>query len=220
MKKLKYILFDLDGTLTDPKVGITKSVQYSLEFFGIKEDNLDNLEKFIGPSLMDSYKEFYDFTEEEGHKAIEKYRERFETIGLYENEIYEGMKDMLDQLTKQGLLLAVASSKPTIFVERICEYFKIDQYFHHMIGSFLDGTRVKKEEVVEEAISQFGQVSPMEIIMVGDRRFDMEGAQAKGIRSIGVTFGYGGQEELQQAGADFIVDSVLDLQTLILDMAR
>jgi phosphoglycolate phosphatase len=208
MKNYKYILFDLDGTLTDSKEGITKSFQYALADMGIVEDNLDNLERVIGPSLKESFRDFYGLNEKECSKAIKKYRERFEDIGLYENKIYNGIIDLLKNLTDEGVLLAVASSKPTVYVEKICKYFGIDKYFHHIIGSFLDGRRSKKEEVVDEAIARFGHAQLSKIIMVGDRKFDIEGARQRGIKSIGVTFGYGGYEELKEAGADYIVDSV------------
>ena len=146
---MKYILFDLDGTLTDPKEGITKSFQYALKHMGIVEENLDALEKVIGPPLKDSFVEFYGMKEDDALEAVEKYRERFKTIGMYENEIFDGIKEMLEKLQKEGFLLAIASSKPTVFVEQICEHFEIKQYFHHIVGSFLDGRRGRKEEVVE-----------------------------------------------------------------------
>lgn len=220
MSKIKYILFDLDGTLTDPKEGITKSFQYALKKCGILEENLDKLEKVIGPPLKASFIEYYGMEEEMAKKAVMYYRERFETIGLYENIIYQGMEELLSELNKKNILLAVASSKPTIFVEKICKHFKIDTYFHHMIGSFLDGTRADKEEVVEEAIRQFESIKKEEIIMVGDRKFDVEGAHKKGISVIGVTFGYGGYQELKEAGADRIVASVEELKETIFCMIQ
>lgn len=220
MSKIKYILFDLDGTLTDPKEGITKSFQYALEKCGIIEENLDTLEKVIGPPLKGSFIAYYGMEEEMAKKAVTYYRERFETIGLYENIIYKGMKELLHELNEKNILLAVASSKPTVFIERICKHFEIDGYFHHMIGSFLDGRRVEKEEVVEEAIRQFESIKKEEVIMVGDRKFDVEGAHKKGISVIGVTFGYGGYEELKEAGADKIVNSVEELKETIFCMIQ
>lgn len=216
MKQFSYILFDLDGTLSDSKEGITKSFQYALEQFGIKVENLDELEPVIGPPLKKSFMDFYHLTEEEALLAIEKYRERFGTVGLYENIIYPGIKELLEELVKQGVEIAVASSKPTEYVEQICEYFEIKEYFHHIVGSFMDGRRVEKEEVVEEAVAQFGTVPKEEIVMVGDRKFDVIGAHEKGLKSIGVTYGYGGLKELKEAGADFLVGSVGELRTLLL----
>ena len=216
MKRFSYILFDLDGTLSDPKEGITKSFQYALEYFGIKVENLDELEPVIGPPLKASFMNFYGLTEEEAVVAIAKYRERFGKIGLYENEIYPGIKELLKELAEQGYQIAIASSKPTEYVEQICEYFQIKDYFHHIIGSFMDGRRVEKEEVVEEAIAQFGNISKDEIIMVGDRKFDVIGAHERGLKAIGVTYGYGGREELTEAGADVLVDNVEELKRLLL----
>lgn len=213
---MKYILFDLDGTLTDPKEGITKSFQYALKHMGIVEENLDALEKVIGPPLKDSFVEFYGMKEDDALEAVEKYRERFKTIGMYENEIFDGIKEMLEKLQKEGFLLAIASSKPTVFVEQICEHFEIKQYFHHIVGSFLDGRRGRKEEVVEEAIREFHEKDLQKIIMVGDRKFDITGAHQMGLKAIGVTFGYGGKEELEAAGADYIVDTVEGLERLLL----
>ncbi len=148
----QYILFDLDGTLTDPKIGITSSVQYALRALGIEEPSLDKLEPFIGPPLADSFREFYGLDEEQTAAAVEKYRERFKDQGIYENEIYPGIAEMLAALKAGGKTLAIASSKPTPFVERILDYFEIRTYFDHIAGSNLDGTHSRKEEVVEEAL--------------------------------------------------------------------
>ena len=213
--KQKVILFDLDGTITDPKIGITKSFQYALQHFGIQVDNLDALEPVIGPPLKKSFSEFYHLSEEQIESAIEKYRERFSTVGLYENELYDGMENLLKELSEAGYILEIASSKPTVFVEKICEHFKIKQYFTHIVGSFLDGRRGEKEEVVEEAI-RLSKATPDHIIMVGDRIYDVIGAHKKGIAVIGVSYGYGGRQELEEAGADVIVDTVAQLREKLL----
>lgn len=218
----QYCLFDLDGTLTDPREGITKSVQYALKAYGIEETDLTKLEPFIGPPLVDSFMEFYGFTKEQATKAVEIYRERFAPIGVLENEIYPGISDMLDCLSKKGMKLAVASSKPECFVHQILEHFKIENYFAVIVGSELDGRRTAKEEVVEEALRQLNMtdVSSEEkkrkCAMVGDRRFDMEGATAHGLTGIGVRFGFAGKGELEEAGADFIVDTVEELKEILL----
>lgn len=209
-----YILFDLDGTLTDPKLGITSSVQYALRALGIEEPSLDKLEPFIGPPLADSFREFYGLDDEQIATAIAKYRERFNDQGIYENEIYPGVAAMLAKLKESGKKLSIASSKPTQFVERILDYFDIRAYFDIIIGSNMDGTRSRKEEVVEEALRQMlpaGMTSAEKkaaVAMVGDRRFDIEGAKEHGITSVGVSFGYAPEGELEQAGADVIVDTV------------
>ena len=219
MKLKKYLLFDLDGTLTDPKVGITSCVQYALESFGIEEPDLDKLEPFIGPPLKESFMEFYQMSEEDAQKAVEKYRERFKTTGLFENEVYEGIPQMLHTLQSKGLFLAVASSKPTVYVEQILEHFNLAKYFKVVVGSELDGTRVNKEEVVEEALKRlFGEtpIDSKQVYMIGDRKFDIQGAKAFNVESVGVSYGYGGVEELKEAKADYIVRSVEELKEFLL----
>lgn len=215
----KYFLFDLDGTLTDPKIGITTCVQYALQSFGIEEPDLDKLEPFIGPPLKDSFMTFYGMSSQQAEEAVAKYRERFSDKGLFENEIYPGIAPMLKLLSEKGFRLAVASSKPTVYVERILEHFGIRQYFKVVVGSELDGRRTNKDEVVMEALRQLFGHKPIlyqEVYMIGDRRFDVEGAHAMKVESIGVTYGYGGMAELREAHADYIVESVEELQDLLL----
>jgi len=220
--KFQYLLFDLDGTLTDPKLGITTCVQYALRKFGIEEPELDKLEPFIGPPLADSFREFYDFDEEMAAQAIVYYRERFSTVGLFENEIYPGIDRMLAHLKKAGRMLAVASSKPEVFVRKILKHFEIEQYFDVIVGSELDGTRSQKEEVVEEALRQLHRINMMSdkrdndrIVMIGDRKFDIQGAKLFNLVSVGVTFGYASPGELEEAGADYVVDTVEELEELL-----
>ncbi len=214
----RYVLFDLDGTLTDPKIGITSSVQYALKYYGIMEENLNNLTPFIGPPLKDSFMEFYGFSDEKAKEAIEKYRERFSTIGLYENEIYPGVVKMLQKLKKAGVRLAVASSKPTIFVEKILKYFKIDSYFDVVVGSELDGRRTDKEEVIIEALKNLGvtESNKAECAMVGDRKFDIIGAKKRQVFSVGVAYGYAKEGELEKENPDYIATDVEDLTRFLL----
>ena len=223
------IIFDLDGTLTDPKEGITRSVQHALKYFGIEESNLDKLEPFIGPPLLDSFQEFYGFEEEKGQQAIIYYRERFSTVGLFENEVYPGVPQMLARLQENGCRLAVASSKPEIFVKRILEHFGLLSYFEVVVGSELDGRRARKEEVVEEALrqllgeealTQHGLRRIEDAVMVGDRKFDVQGAKRFGIAFIGVRYGYAGQGELEEAGADMIVATVGELDEYLFNKRR
>lgn len=219
----QYILFDLDGTLTDPKIGICTSVQYALADAGIIENNLDVLEPFIGPPLKDSFTEYYQMSDEQAAQAVKKYRERFEEIGLYENEIYPGIAGMLQALRAAGIKMGIASSKPTVFVEKILIHFGIIEFFDVVVGSELDGTRGRKEEVVEEALKQLipsGKRDYDKCVMIGDRRFDVEGAKTHNIDSIGVSYGYGGSEELRRAGATYIVNTVRELQSLLLPTER
>lgn len=215
----KYLLFDLDGTLTDPKVGITTCVQYALRSFGIEEPDLDKLEPFIGPPLRDSFMNFYGFTAEQAEEAVAKYRERFQDTGIFENEVYPGIPQMLRNLKNNGMHLAVASSKPKVYVDRILEHFHLDQFFDVVVGSELDGKREDKAEVVSEALRLLFQDQPVkkeEVYMIGDRSFDVEGAKALCMESVGVTYGYGSMEELKAAKADYIVSSVKELEKFLL----
>ena len=215
----QYVLFDLDGTLTDPKIGICTSVQYALKDVGIEVENLDLLEPFIGPPLKDSFMKYYHMSAEEADQAIAKYRERFSTIGLYENTMYPGIDRLLNKLKESGISLAIASSKPTVFVEKILKHFELYDYFSVVVGSELDGRRGTKEEVVEEALFQLCGNKKEEYqscVMIGDRKFDVEGAKAYGIDSIGVTYGYGGKEELRKAGVTYLADRVEELEQFLL----
>ncbi len=218
----QYCLFDLDGTLTDPKEGITRSVQHALKYFGIEEPDLDRLEPFIGPPLKDSFMEFYGLSEEQALKAVEVYRERFAPVGVLENEIIPGTGQMLAHAREKGIHLAVASSKPLVFVRQILRHFQIEDYFEVVVGSELDGTRGSKEEVVEEALRQLGilEMDPADkkslCAMIGDRKFDIQGAIAHGLTGIGVSFGYAGEGELSAAGADMVADTMEQLERILL----
>ena len=213
------LLFDLDGTLTDPKEGICRSVQYALHAFGIEESDIDKLEPFIGPPLMDSFMEFYGMSKERAAEAIDKYRERFSVTGWSENIVYEGVPHMLKSLRDAGYVLAVASSKPTVFVERILTHFGLRDAFSVVVGSELDGRRTGKDEVIGEALRQlFAEQGDEDLLMIGDRKFDVEGAHALGIRCVGVTYGYAQPGELTEAQADFLADSPDKLLELLLEL--
>lgn len=211
----KYILFDLDGTVTDPMIGITKSVRYALNKFGIEVEDLNTLCKFIGPPLKDSFMNFYNFTEEDALKAIAYYREYFSTNGLYENTVYENFEDMLIALKNDGRSLIIATSKPTVFAEKILEHFNLKKYFDFISGSNLDNTRTKKADVISYALEQQMINNMSEIIMIGDREHDIIGAKALNIESIGVLHGYGSYDELSSSGADYIVKDVSELKSLL-----
>ena len=220
-----YCLFDLDGTLTDPREGITKSVQYALQAFGIEEPDLKKLEPFIGPPLKDSFMEFYGFTGEEAERAIAVYRERFAPVGIFENQVYPGIPQMLERLYRRGTRLAVASSKPIGFVKQILAHFDIEKYFDVVVGSELDGTRGTKEEVVEEALGRLGILTMpvterhVRCAMTGDRKFDIQGARAGGLTGVGVRFGFAEEGELEEAGAEYIAETVAGLAEFLLRKA-
>lgn len=211
---MKYILFDLDGTLTDPKEGITKCVQYALKAFGIERE-ADELMCFIGPPLKEQFMAYANMNEEEAVKAVEKYRERFAPIGVFENRAYDGAVEMLEKLKNEGKILALATSKPQIFADQIIKKYGIEPYLSVSVGSELDGTRTRKSEVIEEAIRRLG-ADKEDCIMIGDREHDIIGAKEAGIKSVGVRFGYAAQGELENAGADYIVDDIISLTELLL----
>lgn len=216
-----YVLFDLDGTLTDPKEGICKSVQYALACMGIEEPNIDVLEPYIGPPLKDSFMEYHGLNEEDAERAIEHYRVRFRDKGIFENMLYPGVKEMLGTLTEKGQTLAIASSKPEIYVRRILEHFGIAEYFQVVVGSELNGERSRKEEVVEEALRQLAELSEGNLtrdntVMVGDRKFDIQGAKEHDIIGVGVSFGYAPKGELEAEGADYIASSMERLKAYLI----
>ena len=214
---ITYLLFDLDGTLTNPQEGITKCVQHALRAFGIEEPDLEKLIPFIGPPLIQSFMEFYNMSEEDARKAVAVYRERFSTVGLFENFPYPGIADMLAELKAQGKILAVASSKPTIYVRRILEKFELALYFDVIEGSNLDGTRVDKKEVIAEVLSQLDNPSADDLLMIGDRKFDVIGAREMGFGCVGVRFGFAAPDELEQSGAIYIADTVRDLHRYLIN---
>lgn len=219
LKDIRYVLFDLDGTLTDPKEGITKCVQYALSKFGIEADTEDLL-PFIGPPLYDSFPEYYGLNREDTEKAVAYYRERFHEVGMFENIPYEGMTAFLKELKENGFITAVATSKPEEASVIILKHFGFAPYFDVISGSNPDGTKSKKTELMEDVrlrLSIDKEDFLSRAVMVGDRRFDIEGAKSTGIRSIGVSYGYAAEGELEAAGADYIVGSVEELRSLFFD---
>ncbi len=210
---IKYILFDLDGTLTNPKEGITKCVQYALRHFGIERD-CDELVSFIGPPLKEQFMEYASLSEEDGVKAVEIYRERFAPIGIFENEIYEGIIPMLKKLKSQGKVLALATSKPAVFAEKIVEKYGIKPFLTHLEGSELDGRNTDKAQVIRNAMQKLGATSE-NTIMVGDREHDIIGAEKNNIKCIGVSYGFGTDEEMENGGALKIAHSTGELLEIL-----
>lgn len=214
--KFKTILFDLDGTLTDPGIGITNSVMYALQKYSITVNDRSELYKFIGPPLWESFKRYYGFSEAEAKKAVGYYREYFSVTGLFENAVYDGIDTLLAALEDRGKTLIVATSKPEIFAEQILEHFDLAKYFSFIGGSELDGTRVNKHEVIRYVLGMRGVTDLSTVVMVGDREHDILGAKKNGIASVGVLYGYGSREEFDVAGADFIAETVTDLHRILL----
>lgn len=216
MKNKTTIMFDLDGTLTDPAIGITRSVDHALEFFGIRTKDLRELCKFIGPPLKDSFMKYYGFDETTAMVAVDKYREYFRETGIYENELIEGIDILLAKLSESGRQLILATSKPKVFADIILEHFGLMKYFSIVCGSELDGTRVNKDEVIAYALEKAGIADLRSTVMIGDREHDVIGAQKAGIDCIGVLFGYGSHEELQEAGAALLVETVEELEAALI----
>ena len=208
------ILFDLDGTITDPALGITNSVMYALKRYGIEVADRRELYKFIGPPLAGSFSEFYGFSKEEGFKAVEVYREYFSTKGIFENRVYDGIEELLNKLKESGKKIYLATSKPEIYANAILRHFGLDKFFDGVVGSELNGERVEKSEVIEYVMKKY---SISHGVMVGDRCFDILGAKKNGLMSVGVLYGYGTKEELKEAECDFLISSVSELEKLLLE---
>lgn len=211
MKNYDILLFDLDGTLTDPGLGITNAVMYSLEKFGLPIPPREELYKMIGPPLTWSYQTYFGFSEEKSLEAVRFYREHYGNIGLLENEVYPGIPEVLKALREAGKILCVATSKPEKFAVRILEHFGLAEYFHHICGASFDGKIGTKHEVIEYALERLGKPERRTVLMIGDREHDILGAKASGLGSLGVLYGYGDRAEHEKAGADAIVETVEEL---------
>lgn len=207
------LLFDLDGTLTDPAQGITNSFIYALKYFGIEIPSYEKLCTYIGPPLPETFKIEYGFDEEKTKLAVKKYREYFAYKGLFENAVYPGIPEVLTELKKRGKNLLVATSKPEEYSIKILEHFNLAKYFDFICGCLMDETRSTKSEVIEYALQQV-KISPENkntVLMIGDRKHDIIGAKQNNIKSCGVLFGYGSEKELKEAGADYLISSPAEL---------
>ncbi|UNP78351.1 HAD family hydrolase [Bacillus nitratireducens] len=213
----KTFLFDLDGTLTDPKEGIINSVLYALEKIGIEEVNISELDSFIGPPIQQSFVDRYNMNEIEVERAVFYFREYLKQRGLLENKVYDGITTLLQELKDAGNRLFVATSKPTVFAKQVTEHFQLTTFFEEIVGSNLDGTRIKKEEIIAHILQTNEELKKEEMVMIGDRKHDVIGANSNGIASIGVLYGYGSEIELSDAGAIHIVKDVEELQSVCIE---
>ena len=207
------IFFDLDGTLTDSAPGIIHSVQYALKKYGIEAEEND-LRSFIGPPLVHSFQDRFGFDHDKALEAVAYYREYFTAGGMFENSVYPGVEEMLQKLKEDGLMLAVATSKPELFSKQILEHFALTRYFDFIGGAAMDETRTTKVEVLSYALQEL-QVDPAKAVMIGDRENDMEAASLLGTESIGVLYGYGSKEELANAGAKVFAETPMDICRII-----
>ena len=212
----EYLFFDLDGTHTDPALGITNSFIHALKYFGMEIPSYKTLCTFIGPPLPDTFKTQFGFDDTKAAEGVKKYREYFATKGLLENSVYPGIPELLAELKKAGKKLVVATSKPEEYSVRIIEHFGLSQYFENICGSLMNESRSKKDEVISYAIERNNISDKSKILMIGDRKHDILGAKKVGLKSCGVLFGYGSQEELETAGADYIAKDISQLRSILL----
>ena len=218
-KEKTVVLFDLDGTLTDPGLGITNSVMHALNHYGIHVADRSELYKFIGPPLSQSFERYYGFSTEDAHHAVEVYREYFAVKGLFENLVYPGIEELLKELKAQGKVISLATSKPEVYAKKILEHFKLDMYFDFISGSLLSGERVDKGDVITWALYSLREMgvdcTSEKVVMIGDREHDIIGAHKNQIPAIGVLFGYGSREEFEAAGADAVAETVAELHGML-----
>ena len=216
MSKFKCVLMDLDGTLFDTSEGIMECYKMGLEKFGIFVKDNSELRKVMGPSLYISYRDFYGLDEVQVKEAVRIYREHYNGGGIYKCRMYEGMENTLKLLKANNLKVGVATSKPQVMAEKILNHFGLDEYFDVICGSELDGSRSDKVELINFALKQVGFTDKNEVVMVGDRFYDIKGAIGAGVHSIGVAYGFGTKEELAEAGAEYIVEAPEDILKIVL----
>lgn len=209
---MKNVLFDLDGTLTDPFVGITRCLAHAMDLMGVAAPSAREMAPHIGPPIRESISTLLGrhSTEENVTSALAHYRERYRTVGMYENEVYPGINEMLDRLSSNAVKLFVATSKPHVFARPILEHFSLARYFTGIFGSELSGQNDDKGELVRHLLAEAG-LDPRETAIVGDRRYDVVAGRAHGILPIGVTYGYGSRTELIDAGAEALYDSAFEV---------
>lgn len=208
------VLLDLDGTVADSARGVINSVIYSLEKCGVTPPERESLYRFIGPPLHDSFADMFGFSPSECDRAVEYYREYYRDRGIYEVSVYEGIVELIESLREKGKLIMLATSKPEPFAERILAHVGIDKLFDVIAGATFDGTRSVKEDVLRYALERGGVFPSRECVLIGDTKYDIIGARAVGIDSIGVLHGYGSREEMEAAGATYIVDTARDVMAL------
>ena len=222
-RRFDILLFDLDGTLVDSGEGITNSVKFALEHFGIHPSSREELYKFIGPPLVDSFMRFCGFSREQAGEATEVYRRRYRVKGVYENRVYDGVPELLGALRRAGIECVLATSKPEVFANIVLDDMGLREYVSFVAGAEIEGgeererpLRTNKDEVIAYALESLGINDKTRVLMVGDRCHDIEGAKQNGISSVGVLWGFGSREELEKAGADLIAASPKEVLALAL----
>jgi len=216
MKKYDTIAFDLDGTLTNPERGLIASFVYALGKMGVDYGEKAELKRFIGPPIYEEWQRCFGFTPEESAKALLIFREYYSVYGWWDNEIYPGVKEMLERLKRAGKKIILATSKPEIFAKKVLDLFDISKYFDFIGGAATDKTRDKKSEVLEYSLHGVGVYDHSRAILVGDRIYDAEGAKLCGIDSLGVLYGHGSESEVRSADFTYIVNNVDDIADLLI----
>lgn len=212
----RFVIFDFDGTVVDTGEGILKSLQYSFEQMGREVPDMSDLKRFIGPPIHYSYTHYYGVSEEEVGEYIKKYRERYTVKGIYECELYEGIPELIDALKNRGIKVGIASSKPLRLIYNVADYLGITESFDAIVGVRIDDSNhSSKTGLILEAMELMGADDKNEVLMVGDRLYDIEGAKGAGVKSCGALWGYGSQEEFRQYEADFIVRQAKDVLDLV-----
>lgn len=211
----EYVLFDLDGTLTDSEVGIVNAALYALDKYNITVNEIGELRKFIGPAIQEAFSTDYGFEEEEVEEVIKTFREYYAEKGVYENKVFPGIVEMLVELKKRNKKLAVVSSKAEVFTHRILEHFDLLKYFDYVASATLDSTKTKKVELISEVIEHFDIDDLDKVVMVGDRKGDIRGAAESGVTSIAVLWGYAADDEIEKHKPDYVAEKVEDLLELI-----
>ncbi len=214
---IKHVLFDLDGTLTDPREGIVNSIVYAIDKMGLEAQSPESLKSFIGPPLLHSFKERFALDDATASKAVDSFREYFTDRGIFENTPFPHIGEVLQRLHEKGLRFYVATAKPTVFAKKILVHFKLDHYFINVVGSHLDNTRTDKGEIIAHVLQTHG-IAPATALMVGDTPYDLQGAANNGLQSIGVTYGYGDATTLAGYAPVTLVNDCLALEQTILKM--
>ncbi len=211
---IKHVLFDLDGCLTDSFEGISKCVKYALGKFGIERKDEAFLRLFVGPPLVYAFQEYAGLNEEDAKKATAYYRERYKEKGIFENRVYNGVEQLLENIRKSGIKISLCTSKPLPFAKTVLEHFDLDKYFDNIFGATFDTSIAKKVDVITHVLKNIGE-EKSNVIMVGDTKHDVSGAHENGIKCIGVTYGYGTKEDLVEENAEFLADNPEEIYEVI-----
>lgn len=216
MTNYRLLLFDLDGTLTESAPGIIQSIRYALDRMGIDEADPDQLYTFIGPPLMESFQRVYGLSDEKAWQAVQFYREYFAARGMFENSLYPGISSLVPSLCDHGYRLVVVTSKPQVYAEKILDHFQLRSHFERVVGSNLDGTLIEKSDLIAHVLNIYPDQSKESFLMIGDRRYDVEGARANGVDAAAVGYGYGSRKELTQSHPRYYLETVDELKDLFL----